>query len=521
MHTSHRSIRRVAVARAVGIALAIAATSARAQDQAWRVFGPNQADRMGYRVARVGDVNGDGFVDVVTTISESDQIADNGGAVRMLSGRDGKRIWTVFGDGVDDLFGAGLGVVGDIDGDGIPEVVAGAYQVNGNGYVKVLSGASGAVIIQKRRGDGLFDALGAAADGIGDVDGDGVPDFAAGAPGDDNSAMNSGSVRFYSGANGSTLRTVNGPPTQNLAYGSSVTGLGDVDGDGIPDLAVGGLGLVDVLQGNTGSLIYELKGDPNNPDLFGVAVANLGDLDADGIDDFIVGAPHGFPVGGGQGIAYVYSGASGALLMSENALVGSDNFGIAVGGCGDVDGDGVRDFVVGAVPTQQALSYAAIFSGRTSRLLYQLWADDFGAEFGIAVGGAGDVDGDGIEDVLVGARGDFDRQGQEGSVSAWLGNDLWLQAVPPVAYSGTSVSLEVRDGPPGVLAGLYLVDLNGVPQFTQVAFFILDGFGEGTYTMTVPPGLVDIDCRFRAYSIGPNGAMQSPAQSHDEELSLR
>ena len=516
----HRSIRRGAVAPAAGTVLAIVAASARAQDEAWRVFGPNQADRMGLRVFPVGDVNNDGFVDVVTTISESDQNAHNCGAVRMLSGQDGSTLWTVYGDSVDDVFGFGLGACADVEGDGIPEVVAGALQANGNGYVKLLAGVSGKLLGSKHFGDSLFDRFGAAVAGTGDVDGDGIADYVVGAPEDDNTGSNSGAIRIFSGATSASLRTIDGPGRSNANFGIAVADLGDVDGDGFPDLAIGENGFVDVMQSNTGSLIYRRKGDPNNPDLFGIAIANLGDLDSDGIADFIVGAPNGIPTGGGYGLAYVYSGASGALLMTEERLVGLDHFGTSVGACGDVDADGVPDFVVGAIPTN-ALSYAAIFSGRTSRLLYQLWADDFGIEFGIAVGAAGDVDHDGFADVLVGARGDFDRQGQEGSVSAFLGNDLFLQAVPPVAYQGTQVSLQVRDGPPAVLAGIYLVDLNGMPLFNQIAFFVLDGFGEGSFSAVIPPGVVDVDCFFRAYAMSPAGITHMPTVSHDEELSLR
>lgn len=515
----HHSIRRVAVSLTAGVALVLAIPSARAQDLAWRVFGSKPGDHMGYRVVRVCDVNGDGVVDVATGIPKADQSAQNCGAVRMLSGKDGSTIWTTFGEyGPDDVFGAGLGVRDD--GAGVRDVVVGAPQPNGNGYALVLSGTFGGYS-GPVRGDSQFDELGAAVDGIGDVTGDGIPDFAVGAPGDDNTATDSGSVKICSGWNADPVLTIDGPAKAGASFGTSLAGLGDVDGDGQPDLAVGEIGAVDVFQGNTGNLIYQLLGDPNHPDLFGTAVANLGDLDADGINDFIVGAPGGVPGGGGLGIAYVYSGASGTLLMSESALVGKDRFGTAVGGCGDVDGDGQLDFVVGAVPQQQALSYAAIFSGRTARLLYQLWADDFGTDFGIAVSGAGDVDGDGLEDVLVGADADFDRQGDEGSVSAFLGNDLWLQSVPPVAYTGTAVSLQIRNGPPAGLAGLYLVELNGVPLFAPIAFLHLDGFGESSLNGTVPPGLVDVDCRFRAYAIGPGGGMQQPTQSHDEELSLR
>jgi hypothetical protein len=137
-------------------------------------------------------------------------------------------------------------------------------------------------------------------------------------------------------------------------------------------------------------------------DNFGYVVDRVGDIDGDGTEDFIVGAPLNDAAGANSGRAYVYSGAGAALLFTESGAAPGENFGWSVAAAGDVDGDGVGDFIIGAPAT--GAGAARVYSGATGALLLDLSGPDPGARFGDSVIGIGDTSGDGRSDLLIGAE---------------------------------------------------------------------------------------------------------------------
>jgi FG-GAP-like repeat/FG-GAP repeat len=287
-----------------------------------------------------------------------------------------------------------------------------------------------------------------------DVNGDGYPDLAIGAPGQTGSPT--GAVYIYFGQSGGgfgAMPQVLRSPPEARSFGASVASAGDVNGDGYADLIVGAPSSVDGAVMNVGSAYLYLGGGPKTGKLvlpptplnlppgvgvasyFGTSVASAGDVNCDGYADVIIGAPG---VESGNGAAYVYLGGASGFASTKASMLpaiaaGSSGFGTSVAGIGDEDGDGCGDVVVGAPLDGTGSAYVYLggvaFSG-TPIPLPTGGADGglpVGSLFGSAVAGVGDVNGDGYADLIVGAK---TAQDGVGAALLYLGNKL--SAAPTV-----------------------------------------------------------------------------------------
>ncbi len=307
--------------------------------------------------------------------------------------------------------------------------------------------------------------IGRAVASAGDVNGDGFPDFIVGMPYDDTVGTNAGAARVYSGRDGSVLYTFYPPPANFRSFGSTVAGAGDVNGDGYADLIVGeelaAFGQAFVFSGRDGSLLYTFTGAEY--DFLGTAVAGAGDVDGDGYDDVIVGAPQSETFHPNVGYATVYSGRNGSVLYQWNGCGVGDAFGLAVGKAGDVDADGFTDVIVyTAEPAETGCSPSAqVFSGRDGSLLYSVPAGDVITAGPRIVNGAGDVNGDGYADFVVGDIPGNQCQGNlPGEVKVYSGRDGSLLHDFPGAPGCTSFGWSVAcagdidgDGHADIVAG--------------------------------------------------------------------
>ena len=352
-------------------------------------------------------------------------------------------LYTFNGDSVGDFFGVSVSGAGDVNGDGFADLIVGAAQDDNNGAdagsARVLSGLNGSVLYTFN-GDSPFDFFGVSVSGAGDVDGDGYADLIVGARGDDNNGERSGSARVFSGLDGSILYTFDGDSAADT-FGASVSGAGDVNGDGFADLIVGAAqddnngfssGSARVFSGLDGSILFTFDGD-SAIDLFGISVSGAGDVDGDGFADIIVGARRDDNNGDSSGSARVFSGADGSVLYTFNGDSPFDFFGGSVSGAGDVDGDGFADLIVGAHLDDNNgtdSGSARVFSGFDGSVLYTFDGDSGGDRFGLSVSGAGDVDGDSFADLIVGAV--FDDNNGTDSGSARVISGLF---VPPDALT--------------------------------------------------------------------------------------
>ncbi len=312
---------------------------------------------------------------------------------------------TFHGDTANDTFGWFSRCAGDVNGDGFGDVIVGAWNASLNGIpvgsARVFSGTDGNVLhtFYGEDADGRF---GQAASGAGDVNRDGLDDVIVGARLADGGV---GLARVYSGATGDVLHEFRGIGSSDY-FGTSVSGVGDVNGDGHADVICGtyNANSAHVYSGATGHELFAFYGtDPG--DRFGRNVNNAGDVDGDGLNDFIVGAPYADGVHWhSTGQARVFSGATGQELYTFYGVYTGNNFGHSVSGAGDVDGDGFDDLLVAAPFDNEngnAAGAAYLFSGATGDRLAKFLGDHANDRFAYAVSTAGDVNGDGLDDVIV------------------------------------------------------------------------------------------------------------------------
>lgn len=384
-----------------------------AQSVAWSTSGANDGAAFGMAIAGGVDIDMDGVPDALVGAPRFHPNHPGPGDASLLSGATGLRLFTWTGIANGDQFGATVAFVGDVNGDGRPDIAIGSPRADvtaaNAGLVRVVSGRTGLELFTVN-GSSAGDLFGTSLAALGDVNGDARADFAVGAT---RNGIAVGQVRIVSGASGATIRTLVGTSV-NDRFGVSVAAIGDLDLDGIMDLAIGAersdvaatdAGSVVVVSGATGSTLRTWLG-ATTLDEFGHTVAGVGDVSADGVPDVLVGAWNddagtGFLPGG----VSLISGANGAVLGYWAGITADDHLGKGLAALGDVNGDGVPDFGYSGRHdlNDQHPGDVWVRSGATHELLFFLWGDHIEDELGIGLAGMGDVDNDGLDDFVVGA----------------------------------------------------------------------------------------------------------------------
>lgn len=318
-------------------------------------------------------------------------------------------------------FASSMTIAGDLDGDGVSDYIIGAYDqpVNNNdhqGRVFVFSGKSGNLLLTiEDPAPMAWAAFGFSVAAAGDVNKDGTPDLLVGAFGQDGS----GKAFLFSGKDGKLLHSLQAPQRQiGGGFGWAVASLGDLNADGSPDLIVGafaqdGEGKAYVFDGQNGKLLHTLTPpQTSGGSAFGWAIAGTGDLNKDGVPDILIGAPYlmvnKIAV---QGRAYVFNGKDGKLLytLDDPQPVAGEVFGWRVEAGGDLNKDGVPDLLIGApykdIGTNPAQGAAFVFNGADGKLLFPLSnpVPRPYAGFGYVVAKGVDVNQDGAPEILIGA----------------------------------------------------------------------------------------------------------------------
>ncbi|HET9299024.1 MAG TPA: FG-GAP-like repeat-containing protein, partial [Candidatus Polarisedimenticolaceae bacterium] len=406
-------------------------------------------------VGTAGDVNGDGYADVLVLNFSDDFFTGLPSRAHLYLGTPGGAAttpaWTTLAS--DDLT-MGVSTAGDVNGDGYSDVIVGEPWYLNKGRARVFHGSAAGLSTTANwtfETAGANARLGWAVGTAGDVNGDGFADVLVGSP---NQSSSGYVVGFHGSATG--LHTVPDFAWPSLISGAdlgySVATAGDVNGDGYSDVIVGAPrhdspetdeGRAFVFLGSASGLltppVWAAESNQAGAEL-GHAVAPAGDINGDGYADVVIGA-HRYNAGlSAQGRAYVHFGSSSGLIpasgWTQNGPVTNGLYASSLGTAGDVNGDGFADVIVGGEGSGRADIFLGSASGLDLSPLWQRETDQAGATFGVSVAGTGDVDGDGYGDILVGAHNYDNGEANEGKVFLYRGSSQGTETVPAWSVEG-------------------------------------------------------------------------------------
>ncbi len=371
--------------------------------------GSSNGDKFGHTAITVGDLNQDGHDDILVTAPETTNSGlSKAGSAKIFSGLNGGLLWARFPSLANMKYGTSVAQVGDQNGDGVPDfAISAPGDLAGNGSVLIYSGRNGRLLRKILGTGGLFGSSIASA---GDLTGDGREEIYV-------VAKVQGKIFAYNGS--SVVRTITGNIFDD--FGNSIA-VGRFNGDLYPDLVVGepgfmvgnssDAGRVTVYSGANGSILKRyLAGDPGQTiGAYGLAGLKFGtivifaDVNNDGYSDVGMSAPSGepnLPGMGNSGVAYIYFGGLNPSNVPNRTYVGQaggDALGTSMANAGDMNGDGHDDIVLGAPyhhPTPNThRGMLRVYSGSNSAILITKFGQVVGDLLGSSVYSVGDLNGD-------------------------------------------------------------------------------------------------------------------------------
>lgn len=370
----------------------------------WR--GETANDQFGWTARRVGDIDGDGKTDMITT---APTYKSGAGKIYVYSGGSGKLLHSVAGKPGQRLGNSAVGI-GDVNGDGVPDFIAGAPTASGKGAAFVYSGKN-ASILHSLRGTTAGGQFGYEVSEAGDIDGDDVPDFFVGEMVGNGVKPKSGRGVVYSGKTAKQIFELGGESAgDGFGNAAAVASIGEREfllAIGAQNAGPSNRGRVYVyhIKDSKPILRFKIEGDSNSVNLGQMFISFPGDVDRDGVPDVYASDFSDKTKAPGGGKVVVHSGKDGRELIAIYGSVAGEGLGTSPSDAGDVDGDGIGDLVIGAWQIKEGAKSGGkiyLYSLANKGKLLRTWTcKQAGDTLGFDACGIGDVDGDGQIDFLL------------------------------------------------------------------------------------------------------------------------